>query len=744
VGYTPVFSKVFEVSGTGNVQVPEMMMTKVSSELKAVVVSSQKPMVEVKADKTILNVEGTINATGNDALELLKKSPGVLVDKDDNISMAGKNGVQIYIDGKPTPLAGADLAAYLKSLQSAQIEAIELITNPSAKYDAAGNAGIINIKLKKNKAFGTNGSVNAGYNIGTYSKYNGGLAFNHRNKSINIFGNYNYNNNKNTNNFFLYRDLLDTIFDQRNVFNSKNHNNGFKAGIDYFINNKHTLGLLVNGNISDNESATDSRTDIFYKPTMTKNKILIANNESTGERKNMNFNMNYRYTDTSGRELNLDADYGLFDINTDQLQPNYYYDASGTMVQSQAIYRFISPTDINIYTLKGDYEQNFKKGRLGIGFKTAIINTENNFGRYDVQQLHPEVKNLDVARSNQFNYEENINAGYLNYNKQFKNVMFQAGIRVENTNTTGDSYGLNANGSVNTGSKQTFKRNYTDVFPSAALSFNKNPMNQWGISYSRRIDRPAYQDLNPFEFKLDEYTFMKGNTQLRPQYTNIISLTNTYKYKLTTRLSYSHVADVFTQLVDTAEKSKSFLTKKNLATQDVVNLNISYPFQYKSYSAFGSFSANYSHYKADFGGGSRVINLDVISYNIYMQHSVKIGKKGWTAETSGWYNSPSIWGGTFESKALWSVDGGIQKTLFQGKGNLKISVTDIFGTLRWKGTSNFAGQMLTARGYGESRQLRTSFTWRFGSNTVKASRQRKTGLEDESKRTQTSGGIGQQ
>lgn len=267
-------------------------------------------------------------------------------------------------------------------------------------------------------------------------------------------------------------------------------------------------------------------------------------------------------------------------------------------------------------------------------------------------------------------------------------------------------------------------------------------MNQWGISYSRRIDRPAYQDLNPFEFKLDEYTFMKGNTNLRPQYTNIVSVTNTYKYKLTTKLSYSHVADIFTQLVDTAEKSKAFMTKQNLATQDVLNLNISYPFMYKAYTAFVNFSGNYSHYKADFGGGNRVVNLDVVSYNIYMQHSVKIGKKGWTAEASGWYNSPSIWAGTFESKALWSVDGGVQKTLFKGKGNLKVSVSDIFYTLKWKGTSNFAGQLFIASGNQESRQLRTSFTWRFGSNQVKAARQRKAGLEDESNRTQSSGGIG--
>ncbi|HRH60228.1 MAG TPA: TonB-dependent receptor, partial [Chitinophagaceae bacterium] len=184
VGYMPVYSNVFEVSG-GDVALPALSLTKATGNLKEVTVSSRKPMIEVKADKTILNVENTINAVGNDALELLRKSPGVLVDKDDNISLSGKNGVQVYIDGKPSPLSGSDLSSYLKTLQSSQIEAIEIIVNPSAKYDAAGNAGIINIRLKKNKAFGTNGSVTAGYNIGTFPKYNGTFAINHRNKKIN-------------------------------------------------------------------------------------------------------------------------------------------------------------------------------------------------------------------------------------------------------------------------------------------------------------------------------------------------------------------------------------------------------------------------------------------------------------------------------------------------------------------------------------------------------------------------------
>jgi hypothetical protein len=695
-------------------------------------------MIEVKADKTILNVENTINSTGQDALELLRKAPGVTLDKDDLISLSGKNGVQIYIDGKPSPLTGTDLTAYLKSLQSSQIESIEIITNPSAKYDAAGNAGIINIKLKKNKAFGTNGSVNAGYNIGVYPKYNAGLNFNNRGKKVNVFGNYNLNDTKTEFNIKLYRELLDTIFDQTNLITTDSRTHGFKAGLDYYINSKSTFGVLINGNLTDNSSLSKSITPIIYKPTGVVDRILTANNSSEAKRDNANFNLNYRYADTAGRELNVDADYGLYRINTNQLQPNVYYTPDMHTEISRTVYNFISPTDIDIFTLKTDYEQPFKKGKLGFGFKTSFVNTENNFGRYNVIGTG---KELDISRSNQFNYEENINAVYVNYNRAFKGFMLQAGVRVENTNTTGDSYGLNSDGSVNTSSKQTFNRHYTDPFPSASVTFNKNPKKQWSVSYSRRIDRPAYQSLNPFEMKLDEYTFQKGNTELKPQYTNSVSVTNIYKFKLTTTLNYSHIDDVFTQLIDTTEGSKAFITQKNLATQDIVSLNVSYPFIYKSYTWFTNLNTYYSMYKADFGGGSRVVDLNVFSFNVFMQHSLKLDKKKqWSAELSGFYNAPSIWQGTFESDAIWSVDGGVQKTIFKGKGNLKASLTDIFKTLKFTGESNFAGQKTIASGHFESRQFRINLSYRFGSNQVKAARQRKDASEEEKKRTQGGGG----
>ncbi|MBV9989435.1 MAG: TonB-dependent receptor [Chitinophagaceae bacterium] len=737
VGYANIAGAPFDWDGKADLQLPALGLALRAKELQGVTVSSQKPMVEVKADKTILNVEGTINATGSNAFDLLRKSPGVLIDKDDNLSLSGKNGVQIYIDGRPSPLGGKDLAEYLKTIQSSMIESIELITNPSAKYDAAGNAGIINIRLKKNKAMGTNGSVNAGYNIGVYPKYNAGLALNHRDKSVNLFSTYNFNQATQENNISIYRTVLDTLFDQHTLFTFKPTSHNFKVGMDYFINRKSTFGVLVNGNLASGNMNSSSATPITYIPTNTLVKNLVAGTESSFTRNNINGNINYKYSDTSGHDLNMDVDYGYYRIRTNQLQPNYYFDASGKNETSRFIYQMITPNDIHIYSFKTDYEQNFAKGKLGIGGKISVVNSDNDFQRYNVYTSN---KVLDTLKSNQFNYKENINAGYVNYNRQLKGWMLQLGVRVENTHSTGRSSGFRNVAGSYVRYDSSFDRNYTDFFPSAAITFNKNPMNQWSLSYSRRIDRPSYQSLNPFEFKLDEYTFQKGNTQLTPQYTNSFGITNTYKYKLTTTLNYSHVKDVFTQIIDTAERSKAFITQKNLATQDIVSLNISYPLQIKWYTAFMNLNAYYSHYKANFGAG-RIVDLDAYAVNYFMQNSFKLGK-GWTGEISGNYSSPTIAQGTFKMHGLWSTDLGLQKVIMKGKGNLKVAVSDVFHTMQPHLTSDFAGQQVNTRFSFESRQLKLNFSYRFGSNTVKAARQRKTGLDDESKRVQSQSGGG--
>ncbi len=732
-GFQSSYSAVFSLSG--DTKLPDLQLAKITGNLGNVTVTARKPLVEVKADKMVVNVEQTINAIGSDALELLRKSPGVSVDKDDNLGLAGKSGVQVYIDGRPSPLAGQDLANYLKTLQSSQIESIELITNPSARYEAAGNAGIINIKLKKNKSLGTNGTVNAGWSIGTYAKYNAGLSLNYRDAKVNLFGNYSYNTGLNEQNLSLKRTVLDSLFDQSSqiLVDMRSHN--IKAGMDYYINKKSILGIMVNGSFTEPRMSSHSSTPISYIPTGVVNRVLVANNMSTGSRDNLNENINYTYTNTNGNTFALNLDHGDYRIRGTQLQPNNYYDPNTGAPISSVTYLMLTPSDISINSGKADWEKTMGKGKLSFGAKTSFVHTDNDFERYDVFNSG---KILDKDRSNRFRYTENINAAYVSYARPFKTVMVQVGLRMENTNTDGRSTGLKGSGGVYTNYDSSFNRHYTDLFPSASVSFIKNPMNQWTISYSRRIDRPAYQDLNPFENKLDEYTSQKGNINLRPQYTNSFSLTNVYKGKLVSTLSYSHVSDLFTMLLDTVEKSKAVITKQNLATQDVISLGISYPFQKGNFSMFSSLNSNYSMYKADYGTG-RVVSLNAFGLNAVVQNSLKFAKT-WTAELTAFYNAPTVYMGSFEGKSIYSISTGLSKQVMQGKGSIKLSVSDIFQTLRFRGTMNFSGQQTVLSQYGETRQFRVNFSYRFGNNGVKAARQRNSGSEDESKRV--GGGSG--
>ena len=731
IGYAARSSATFDLLPAANALAPETVLSRAPKALKQVEVAGRKPLVEVRMDKVILNVEGSINEVGSDALELLRKSPGVTVDNNNNLGLSGKNGVQVYVDGRPTYLSGATLADYLKTLQSSSIESIEIISNPSAKYDAAGNAGIINIRLKKNMAYGTNMNLSAGYNIGIYSKYNGALSFNHRDEKLNIYGDVSYNHSENLTNATMYRTLLDTFFLQRSTLVETDNTVNYKTGFDWFINKTRTLGFVINGSSAGSAIRTNSSTPIVYIPTNQTDRLLVANNHTDASRDNVNADLNYRYADTSGHELNIDGDYGVYHLRSNQLQPNGYYDSTGKTLLYSHNYNILSPTDIHIYSIKLDYEENFLKGRLGLGVKSSYVKTENDFHEYDYF-LSPPARLLDTLGSNDFNYKENINAGYVNYNRTTKSWIFQGGLRVENTNLKGTSTGYKADNTDYTPYDSSFTRHYTDLFPSASVTYNKNPAKQWTLSYSRRIDRPAYQDLNPFQFKLDDYTFAQGNTLLRPQYTNSAGLTFMYRYKLTLTLNYSHVQDLSTTLVDTTGGSKAIIKRENLATQNIVSLNASYPFQYKWYSVFVNLSSFYQLNQANFGPG-RIVNLNVFNTTIFSQHSFTLGG-GWTGQITQYFTSPNIWQATLQSHSMWSLDGGLAKTVLSGKGTFKASVTDIFNTLHWTATSNFAGQYIRTTGGYESRLLKLYFTYRFGNSQVKAARRHTNGAEEENKR----------
>lgn len=724
VGYETFSSTALNFSGTSDLNLPALQLVASPVSLGAVVVRSKKPLVEVKADKTIFNVEASINATGSNALELLQKSPGVQVDNNDNVTMKGKSGVKIYVDGKLMQLDAKELAEYLKSINSNDVEAIEMISNPGAKYDASGNAGVINFRLKKNKKYGTNGNVNLGFVQGVTPKANGSLGLNYRNKKINLFGNLSGNIGNYRNTLGFYRIQQDSLYDQLSINTSKRQVMNLKAGADYFINSKSTIGFLTNTSVGSIDWTSSTKTSISYNPTNKFEKDLNSLNKVSGNRTNANFNLNYRYADTSGREYNVDVDYGMFDDSRKGYQPNNYVDQNGNPLYS-VIYRNYTPTRISIFSVKADAEQKLGKGKFGYGFKTSFVTTENTFDFYNEVDGNPE---MQLSRSNDFQYKENVNAAYLNYNTPLgKKWSMQAGVRAEQTNSEGDLTRKDGN----SGADDFVKRHYLDLFPSAALTWNINDKNALNLTYSRRIDRPGYQSLNPFENKLDELTFEKGNAFLRPQYTDNVELTHTLLSMINTTIGFANVKDFSTQVTDTAGNT-TFVQERNLASQKIFNASISsnLPIR-KWWNGYINLWYNYQDLKGEYNG--KTIRNGFGTYGGYIQQSFTLGKD-YSAEASCWFHGPSYWAGTSRASSQAGVDVGVQKLLLDKKMTLKLSATDLFHTAPWRMTTDFGGLYMKGRGTWESQTYRATLSWRFGNSQVKNSRQRQTGLESENNR----------
>lgn len=724
VGYPNYLSQIHELQAGQELNLPAIKLQEAPAELQGVTVKAQKPLLEIRPDKTVFNVEGSITASGSNAFDLLRKSPGVVIDNNDNITMLGRAGIRIYIDGRPSPMQGNDLAQFLRSLQSNEIEAIELITNPSAKYDAQGNAGIINIRLKKDKKLGANGNVNLGYSTGEKAWYNGGFSANYRNKKTNLFGSYNYSDNEFLNYMTMDRNQLGARFNQKSEMGNVSQNHNFKLGADWFLNKQETFGVLASGFLGNNSYYSDGRTEISRLGQSKLDSILVAKSDNSGQRNNLNFNLNYRFDNGKGKTLNLDADYGLFRNTGEEFQPNYYYDAAEKVKLSERIFANSTPTNIDIYTFKADFENKLWGGQLGAGIKASYVRTDNTFDFFNVLD---NVKVLNIDLSNRFIYTENVNAAYVSYSRQLKKWGFNAGLRAEQTNSEGD---LQAYKPVN---DDNVKRHYLDFFPSGGVTYNLNQKNTFALNYSRRVNRPSYQDLNPFQNRLDELTYEQGNPFLKPEYAHNLQLRHTFSSRFNTTLSYSHTQDQITRFLDTAGTKANYITWLNLANQYAYSVAFSAPIQIKKWwNSFTNMTGSHVRNQADFGEG-KIVSLNASTFNVYSQQTFTL-PKGWTAEVSGWYNSPSLWGGTFKMNAMWSVDMGIQKKILKDKGNIKLGVSDIFKSNKWTGISRFGALNLDIAGGWDSRRLKLNFTYNLGNSEVKAARRRSTGLEDEQRR----------
>ena len=745
LGHSRSYSRSFSISsGQETVALEVLQLLPVSKNLQEVSVSSKKPLIERKLDRTIVNVDASITNAGNTALEVLEKSPGITVDKDGNISLKGKSGVVIYLDGRPSYLSGPDLANMLRNMTASQLEQIEIMTNPPAKFDAAGNAGVINIKTKKNKQFGYNGSITSGYTQGRYARFNESVSFNYRNQKVNFYSTLNYNRNHRSEELYITRNFresatkeIKSIFDQKTSMENQRHYYNAKIGADFFVSKKTTLGVGVNGFYNPSTWESVSSTDIF-DPNHVLTSKTGATTRNDEKWKNFSGNVNFRTVlDSAGQEITADVDYVQYSATSSQPLTSYYYDAMGNLTQAPDLLLGTLPTDIRIYSGKIDYSLPLKKGaKFEAGIKSSYVKTDND-ARYDSVKTNYMV--LDSGRSNHFVYDENINAAYVNYSRPLgKKWSAQLGLRLENTNANGVSKGYAFNTQENrfVYTETKFKRSYSQLFPTVYLQYTASEKNQFVINYGRRIQRPDYEDMNPFVHFIDRYTFEQGNPNLSPQFAHNIELSHTYKGFLTTTVNYTNTTNIMQQVLEQNEVSnETFIKKANIANSKQLGLAVS---ANKSITKWWSANVYTNVYNNHFKG---VVNNDPISIGVttflaQMQHQFKF-KKGWAAELSGFYRSKGL-EGVIYIKPIAQVNAGFSKQVLKNKGSIRLNVRDIFAGGVFKGYSKYSNVDAQFRNVNDSRAVSVSFTYRFSKGKLKAGSSKKNGgASDEQNRVKS-------
>ncbi len=691
-------------------------------------VTASRVMVEIKPDRTVFNVDGTINSAGSDAISLLRKAPNVTVDNYDNINVLGRAGVLLYVDGKRLPLTGDDLTNYLRNLPAEQIDRIEIITNPGAKYEAEGNAGIIDIRLKRDKSLGANGSVNATYSQGRYHRDNLSGSANYRNKSLNAFATAGVGDWGGYMNMDILSYLNGMVQDEVNNNRNQGDYYNFRAGTDFFLSDQHTIGFLVGGGASTRQQTSFNRITLAPENTPAAiDSILVADTETDHDRGQQTYNLNYRFDNRKGRSLNLDLDYGHYKNGSERYQPNRYYDASEQVLLTEIVNSFNTPTDIDIMTAQTDYEDNLWGGTFGAGAKLSRVVSDNTFLVYDVENG---LAVQDDRRSNRFRYEESVYAGYVNYARSIsKKWKFSAGLRAEQTDASGDLQAF-----LPELQEPPVLLNYLSWFPSAGLTWELSPKHTLSLNGGRRINRPDYQVLNPFNNQISQLSYEKGNPNLQPEIVNNLELGYTLASRYNFKLAYSRTTDQITRLIapDETDPRAGFITWANLADQTIYNLNISAPVQIcKWWNAYFNANASYMDNQADYGDGA-VVDVQTYNYVIYQQHTFDLpfGLKG---EISGYYSGPGVWGGVFLYDPNWGLDLGLQRRFFQNKLNVRLSANDVFYQTGWSGYSDFDGLYSIGSGRWDSRRIGLSLGYNFGNQNVK-SRRRSTGIEAEAGR----------
>jgi hypothetical protein len=717
MGYSNYRSAAISVSKQQNIKLPAIVLTQTSKALKEVAVTAQKNYVEHSVDRTVVNVNALISNTGANAFEVLEKTPGIIVDDNGNISFKGKPGVMVMIDDKPTYLSGENLANYLKSIPASMLDQIELMSNPPAKYDASGNAGVINIKTKKIKAQGFNGVFSASVGNAAYWRTLESLNINYHVNKVNLFANFGYGIGNNYRRLDVTRNYLDaagnttSFYTETAFFHPKSYNPNIKVGMDYYVSPKTTIGFAFTGTYSTAHNFNPVYSSIKNSTGGIDSTILAANSTDS-KFNNSGLNLNYTHDyDTKGQSLSFDLDYLNYNSNRDQSFVNSTYNNAGVLGSAQNIIDNL-PANINIYAAKTDYAQPLNgKGKLEMGLKTSYVNTDNAANYFNVLNGQTTVDNNNT---NRFIYKENINAAYMSFTQDWKRFAVKAGLRAENTNVSGHQLG-NA-----LSPDSAFMQHYTNLFPTAYFSYKLDTAGSHtlSVSYGKRIDRPYYQDLNPFITILDKYSAFGGNPFLRPQFATEYELTYSYKSAFSISIDHNLIKDY--QVENDFQRGDVFF-----ATD--VNLGQRSHWGYELYLAltpvkWWNFNLNTELDHNTYSGMLNGYNLNNTTTYLYLNDINQFTfSNGWSAELSLVYISPSR-DVQFTHIPRKQVNAGIAKKILNNKATIKLSGRDIFrGNFSGGYIENIPNVIATYHNDNANRALTLGFTYNFGSTdkTVK-------------------------
>jgi iron complex outermembrane recepter protein len=731
IGYkTTYLKKVIEVNSQP--VIPEVVgLQPEAVTMQDVTINSKKPFVQFLPDKTVINPEASITNAGASVMDVLEKSPGITIGRDGSISMKGKPAVMVLIDGKQTQLNAAELQAYLAGINASQIESIELIENPGAKYDAAGNAGIINIKTKKNKQKGFNGSLTLGIGQGFYHKNNTALNLNYRMGKVNVYLNYGSRGGKERMNMYTLRKYFNAtgadslLLQQPNITHTKINAHNLKVGVDYFLSKKTTIGTSLTGNLNERNTSSYSTID-WMSPAYVIDSTINTEGTRTSNFKRGGINLYARHSFSSNSELTADVDYIRFDIDGGQ---EFFTQLSspGSPVFTT---RGIVPSSLKIVAAKLDYSIRTKNALWEAGLKTATTRTDN-LADYFFNDGNGWV--ADLSRSNHFLYDEDIHAAYASVDMEKGKWHWQAGLRYELT-----SYKANQLGNAVV-KDSVFDRKYASVFPTTFVTYASDSNNSFTLRMGRRIDRPQFQNLNPFIVTINKYTFEGGNPFIRPQYTWNAELMHTFKQVLTTSISYSYLKDYFSQIfvIDSnssnINKNVIIYTRGNIGRFQTVGVSATVQLAPKKWWNLST-SIVYNH-KIIEGVVWKPLKAVVNQVNISLSSQFQLGK-GWSAELSGYYLSNSQIDLQESLTPQGEMGLGIAKQIWKNKATIRFAIRDLFYTQNYSGYSNFQNSDEPFTIKWDSRVARLSFSWRFG-KALKAVKRTAGGAAEEAERVGT-------